>query len=285
MADDRDALITDQLGLVGAISRQLAGNFPRHVDREELILAGQIGLVEAADRYDPSLGIPFKHYAAQRIRGAMLDSVRAQDWAPRSVRAAGRRLDHAEQGLANRLSRTPSLKELADDLDITESEVSVIRYRENRAMVLTLDGVANEAAGEDLALADVLIDDTVPDPAERLESMEMQGYVRDAVALLPDRQRQVIEAYFYRNVATDELAAELGVSISRISQIKSEALEALHDGLMAQFKASRLGQDLAKRPGRSGRAETRRAEYAAAIAARRPWRERLESTHSPAPAA
>lgn len=271
----RDALIESQLDLVPAIARQVAGTFPRHVDREDLVRAGMVGLVEAAARFDVTLGIGFKHYAALRIRGAILDAVRADDWAPRSVRTAARAIDATESALANRLGRTPSTGEIAAAMGSTEGNVAQARHRANRAVVLTLDAFES-GDGDDLALGDLLVDHTTPDAGERLEDTEMRGYVRDAVELLPERHRKVIEGYFFGNETTEELAAALGVSISRISQLKSEALEQLRGGLMAQFLGSSLGAELLAPPVRMGRADQRRAAYAKAIAGRSTWRERLE---------
>ena len=110
------ALIEEHLPLVSHVVFQVAVNFPRHVEREELARAGALGLVEAAKRFDESRGVPFNRFAAQRIRGAIIDAVRAADWAPRSVRALARSLDQAELELANRLGRAPSVAETATEL-------------------------------------------------------------------------------------------------------------------------------------------------------------------------
>src|ERR671911_2171579 len=117
-AEQREA-IEEHLPLVRHIVFQVAVHFPRHVDREELARAGALGLVEAARRYDGSRGVPFQRFAAQRIRGAILDAVRAADWAPRSVRTLARKLETVEQRLATRLGRVPTLDEMAEALDLS----------------------------------------------------------------------------------------------------------------------------------------------------------------------
>src|SRR3954463_4981574 len=122
-------LIEQHLPLVKHIVFQVAVHFPRHVDRDELARAGALGLVEAARRYDEARGVPFDRFAAQRIRGAILDAVRAADWAPRSVRTLARKLEAAEQRLATELGRVPSLREMADDLGITLAELSKLQDR------------------------------------------------------------------------------------------------------------------------------------------------------------
>ena len=236
----RDALIEANLELVSAVARQVAASFPRHVDREELVRAGMVGLVEAADRYDAGTGVPFASFAARRIRGAMIDSMRAHDWAPRSVRSAGRCLDDAEHVLTTELGRTPTAAEVATAAGMTVGEAAAVRHRETRAVVLTLEGFF-EGEGDDpsTGLADVLYDATVPLPVEQLELAEMHGYVQDAVSLLPARHRQVIHGYFYGSASCEEMANQLGVSISRISQIKAQALDMLRDGLVAAFGDTR----------------------------------------------
>src|SRR5215208_5711793 len=116
---EQRAAIEEHLPLVRHIVFQVAVHFPRHVDREELARAGALGLVEAARRFDEGRGVPFERFAAQRIRGAILDAVRAADWAPRSVRVLARKLETVEQRLATRLGRVPTLDEMAEALDLT----------------------------------------------------------------------------------------------------------------------------------------------------------------------
>src|SRR5437870_3934702 len=116
---DRAQLIEQHLPLVNHVVLQVAVRFPRYVDRTELARAGALGLVEAAGRYDESRGVPFDRFAARRIRGAILDSVRAADWAPRSVRTLARKLEMVEQRLATELGRVPSPVEMAEALGMT----------------------------------------------------------------------------------------------------------------------------------------------------------------------
>ena len=141
MGDTPDSarLIEEHLPLVRHIVFQVAVHFPRHVDRDELARAGALGLVEAARRYDEARGVPFDRFAAQRIRGAILDAVRAADWAPRSVRTLARKLEAAEQRLATELGRVPSLREMADELGITLAELSKLQDRLFRSVVLALE--------------------------------------------------------------------------------------------------------------------------------------------------
>jgi len=274
MGDAIDAkVIEEHLPLVRHIVFQVAVHFPRHVDREELARAGALGLVEAARRYDESRGVPFDRFAAQRIRGAILDAVRAADWAPRSVRNLARKMEQVEQRLATELGRVPSLKEMADELNMTVDELNRLQDRMFRSVVLALEHEVTEDTEEDLTLVDVLCDRTALEPLEELETRELHAYLRDAVDLLPERQRLVIIGYFLEGRTSLELAEFLGVTESRISQLRSEALEMLREGIEAQYAGTE-----APTPAREGvgRVAKRKANYAAAIAERSEWRNRLD---------
>ncbi len=260
-------LIEQHLPLVRHVVFQVAVHFPRHVDREELATAGALGLVEAARRYDGARGVPFDRFAAQRIRGAILDAVRAADWAPRSVRTLARRLEAVEQRLATELGRVPSVDETATALGMTRRELHRLQDRMFRSVVLALEYEVNDA-DEDLTLVDVLADSTTLEPSEELEHRELVSYLRDAVGLLPERHRAVVEGYFLQGRKSQELADELGVTESRISQLRSEALGMLRDGIEAQYTAQ--AQDPA-----AGRVARRKANYADAISDASAWQDRI----------
>jgi len=267
---DLSALIEEHLPLVKHIVFQVAVHFPRHVEREELARAGALGLVEAARRYDDSRGVPFDRFAAQRIRGAILDAVRAADWAPRSVRMLARKLEAVEQRLATQLGRVPSLDEMAEALDMTRQEIARLQDRMFRSVVLALEHEVGDMADEELTLVDVLIDERQVEPLEELESRELHSYLRDAISLLPERHRFVVVGYFLENKTSQDLARFLGVTESRVSQLRSEALMMLKEGIEAQYSA----QDTADAP--SGRVARRKASYALAISDASDWTDRIE---------
>jgi len=264
-------LIEQNLPLVKHIVFQVAVHFPRHVDRDELARAGALGLVEAARRYDESRGVPFDRFAAQRIRGAILDAVRAADWAPRSVRTLARKLEMVEQRLATELGRVPSPVEMAEALGMTRQELARLQDRMFRSVVLALEHEVNEDTDEDLTLVDVLTDRSSVEPLEELESRELHAYLRDAVNLLPERQRLVIVGYFLEGRTSQDLARFLGVTESRVSQLRSEALQMLKEGIEAQY----TGQATADPQQSVGRVARRKASYASAIAEASEWQNRL----------
>jgi RNA polymerase sigma factor FliA len=265
--------IEEHLPLVKHIVFQVAVHFPRHVDREDLARAGALGLVEAARRFDESRGVPFDRYVAQRIRGAILDAVRSADWAPRSVRTLARKLESVEQRLATELGRVPGPKEMADALGMTAQELSRLQDRMFRSVVLALEHEVNDESDEDLTLVDVLCDRKTVEPLEELETRELHAYLRDAVELLPERQRLVVTGYFLEGRTSQELARFLGVTESRVSQLRSEALAMLREGIEAQYSGATVTPDQAQ-----GRVARRKANYAAQIAEASPWRNRLGAT-------
>ena len=267
-------LVEDQLPLVKHIVFQVSVHFPRHVDREDLARAGALGLVEAARRWDESRGVPFDRFAARRIKGAILDAVRAADWAPRSVRALARQLSELEQALTAQLGRLPSTGEMATALGVAPEELSRLSDRVYRSVVLALEHPTQSGGEESLTLVDVLYDSEALSPDEELEGRELIGYLNDAVRLLPERHRLVIVGYFLDGHTSGELARFLGVTESRISQLRSEALEMLKSGIEAQYEPTVDGGRTHRRVG--VRLSERRAEYAAAIAGASPWQSRLD---------
>jgi RNA polymerase sigma factor for flagellar operon FliA len=274
-ADERTRRIEQHLPLVRHIVFQVAVHFPRHVDREDLARAGALGLVEAARRYDESRGVPFDRFAAQRIRGAILDAVRAADWAPRSVRNLARRLEHVEQRLATQLGRVPSLAEMAEALEVSPDELARLQDRMFRSVVLALEHEVTEEVDEELTLVDVLRDRSTLEPPEELERRELCAYLRDAVHLLPERHRLVIVGYFLEGHSSQDLARFLGVTESRISQLRSEALSMLREGIEAQYASP--GCEVGPVRGRVAR---RKARYAVAIRDASGWRARLGASEA-----
>ncbi len=253
-------MIEENLPLVKHIVFQVAVHFPRHVDRDDLARAGALGLVEAARRYDESRGVPFERFAAQRIRGAILDSVRAADWAPRSVRNLARKLEGAEQTLATELGRVPTKEEMADALGMSRGELHRLQDRMFRSVVLALEHETTDEVEKDLTLVDVLVDAASIEPSNELEIRELHSYLRDAISLLPERHRLVVIGYFLEGRTSQDLADFLSVTESRISQLRSESLLMLKEGIESQYMG-RIPEPCEA----SGRVARRKATYAKGI--------------------
>jgi RNA polymerase sigma factor for flagellar operon FliA len=261
-----ELLIRQNMPLVGHLVREMLFKVPAHVHRDDLASAGYAALVTAAQAFDTGRGIPFGRFAAVRVRGALLDELRSMDWASRSVRARARRADVARQELTAQLGRTPSPAELAGLLGVGVSELANVEDDVQRAAVLSLQGFTAGAA-EDMVTEESM------NPEETLLHRERIGYLHDAVAVLPERLRFVVEASFLQERPLSEVAAELGVTESRVSQLRTEALALLKDGLSTHMEQQDNGA--AKGDGCVAR---RRAAYAAQIAARSTMASRLAVT-------
>lgn len=252
-----DALIEQHMALVGHIVREVMARVPAHVDRDDLTSAGLAALVQAAQAYDADRGVPFARYAATRIRGALVDELRSIDWASRSVRRRARELESTRSRLASALGRPATDAEVASAAGLAVEEVTANDEDVTRAQVLSLH------ASEDADLGEHLVS-TTPSPEVMAEHRERLAYLAEAVAELPERLRVVVEQYFLAERPMAEIAATLGVSESRISQIRAEALVLLRDALNRE-----LEPDLVPAHARpQGAAARRREAYFAAVAAR-----------------
>jgi RNA polymerase sigma factor for flagellar operon FliA len=253
----QDDLITSHIPVVSHIVRETMGRVPSHVSRDDLTSAGLAALVQASKSFDAERGVPFARYAATRVRGAILDELRGIDWASRSVRRRARDLDATRAQLSSILGRTPTTQEVADAVGMTLAEIAQNDEDIARAQVLSLQGA------QDASLDDVL-PTSGPTPEQLVEHRERLTYLVEAVAELPDRLRIVISDYFLEERPMAEIAAELGVTESRVSQMRAEALVLLRDALNRELDPSLVTPHA--RP--QGSAARRREAYFAAVAAR-----------------
>jgi RNA polymerase sigma factor FliA len=270
MTPTQQALVDSHLPLVEHLVLRASASFPRHVDRSELVAAGTLGLVEAALRYDDERGVPFGRYAARRIRGAVLDAVRSADWAPRSTRQLARQADAATQAFAGRNGRTPTDEELSDELGITETELHELRGRVHRGVVQSLEPRGGDDEGS--SPIERLFDRSAAGPDEQLEQEELRGYLRSALEHLPERHRIVIVGHYFEQRSFEELADFLGVTPSRVSQLRSDAVEMIRDAIEAQYQPREDAKPV-------GRVAIRKARFAAEVAAHADWRTRLDASN------
>jgi RNA polymerase sigma factor FliA len=270
MNPSQQALVDSHLPLVEHLVLRASAGFPRHVDRSELIAAGTLGLVEAALRYEEDRGVPFARYAARRIRGAVLDAVRSADWAPRSTRQMARAADSATQSLAARTGRTPTDGELSQELGIDRAELQELRGRVHRGVVQSLDTRTGDDEGS--SPLERLVDRSRSNPDELLEQEELKGYLRAALEHLPERHRIVVVGHYFEQRSFEELAAFLGVTPSRVSQLRADAVEMIKDAIEAQYESREDAKPV-------GRVAIRKARFAAEVAAHADWRTRLDASN------
>ncbi|GAA3450660.1 sigma-70 family RNA polymerase sigma factor [Dactylosporangium matsuzakiense] len=261
-----DAHVRAHLPLVGHLVREMLGRLPAHVSREDLISAGMAALAGAGRSFDPSRGIPFGSFATSRIRGALLDELRGLDWASRSVRARARKVETVQQELTGRLGRTPTQVELASAMGIAVEELKTIDDDVQRAVVLSLQGFTAGSAEE-------LVPERAAGPEDLILHRERIGYLHQAINALPERLRRVVTAYFFDERPMNDIAEELGVTESRISQLRAEALVLLRDGLN-----NHLDPELLHGPAAAGCVARRRETYYANIAAQGDLSARLAVT-------
>jgi RNA polymerase sigma factor for flagellar operon FliA len=273
-AGREEELVRQYLPLVHHVVSGISARVPRHVAWDDLVSAGMLGLAEAARSFDPARGVPFDGFASMRIRGALLDELRSLDWASRSVRTKARAYDERVNALTVRFGRTPTASEVAAEMGLATGEVQRIVDDVHKAMVVHYDAIGTSGDAEEVLPAQGAV------PDEVLLDRERKGYLRDAVKALPERMRFVVESYFFGERLMQDIADELGVTESRVSQIRSEALALLKDGMNSQLDPEKVVEE---RP--EGRVAKRKAAYYAAIASGSDFRGRISIDEPAAPAA
>lgn len=264
---DLDRLVRDHMGLVNRVVARVAAGFPRHVERDELANAGMLGLVEAAKRYDHKTGVPFDRYAAIRVRGAILDSTRSRDWVSRSVRRQSRELAEAEETLSGAKGKSADQDDVASYLGVSVSEVARRKARAAESMLLSLDYEAPDTTSPQEQLVEERREAV---PEDSLLQRETVGTLLEAVASLPGKHGDVVRRYYFEGHLLQEIAADLGVTEARVSQINSEAVSALrryfgslYDGVPEVDESS---------PGKRTR-----AAFIASLTRTSTWKSRLEA--------
>jgi RNA polymerase sigma factor for flagellar operon FliA len=232
--DDKDAVAREWLlvhyaSLIKFVAGRLAAGLPKRVDTGDLISAGVFGLMNAIDRYDPMQGAKFETYAIPRIRGAILDSLRALDWVPRSVRSHSRSIQDAISKLEHELQRSPSDEEIMAQLQITEAEYHKRLTDIAAGSVGPLDHIVSESTSPSTH-TDVY-KATTPDAV--VEADELRKVMRQEIKKLPERERTVLVLYYDENLTLSEIGDVLGVTESRVSQIHTKAVLQLRSRLHA----------------------------------------------------
>jgi RNA polymerase sigma factor FliA len=250
------ALVSQHLELVHKMVSQITTRVPSHVRRDDLVSAGMAGLVLAARHFDPARGVPFERYAATRVRGALIDELRSSDWASRPVRARARAVTSTTDALTAKLGRPPTSDEVAEATGISAADLTRLSADVHRAVVINYEAVLE--AGDSEMLLPVAVDD----PEEQLLMRERTAALVRAIAALPERHRVVVRGYFFEERTVSDLAEQLGVTQSRISQLRGEAMELLRDGINAQLDPARVTP---LRPV-NGRLARRKATYRATMA-------------------
>jgi RNA polymerase sigma factor FliA len=221
----RDELILNYSPLVKYVAGRLASSLPQTVDTADLISYGIFGLIDAIEKFDPGRAIKFETYAISRIKGAIIDELRAMDWVPRSVRSRAREIEAAYVALENTLRRVPSDQEVADQMGISLKEFQDILTKLSYTSVVSFEElwVGGERDEGQNAIGSIR-DDTAEDPVAIFESAEIKDILAGAIDKLPERERTVIALYYYEGLTLKEIGQVLGVTESRVSQLHTKAV-------------------------------------------------------------
>ncbi len=229
LGPERDQLLLEHLPTVRYLARRIHERLPQHVELEDLVSAGVVGLIDAFAKFDHTKKVQFKSYAQFRIRGAILDSLRTLDWSPRELRRKGRAVEEAIRSVTHKLGRVPSEPEIAREMDLELSEYQQLLGELKGLEIGSLHLERTEDSGdEELAYLPGSPDE---DPLFRCLQGEMKQRLTDAIEELPEKERMVLTLYYYEELTMKEIGLTLGVVESRVSQIHSSAVVRLRAAL------------------------------------------------------
>ncbi len=221
----RERLILTYAPLVKYVAGRIGSGLPAHVDEGDLVSYGLLGLIGAIERYDPDRDIKFETYAIARIKGAIIDELRALDWVPRSVRSRAREIERAITELEAKLGTAPDDEQIAAKIGISVSELEESLSDISRSSIAALDELWSVSGeGDQISLLDTIEDTTGPRPADALDETELRETLADAIARLPEREKLVVTLYYYEELPLREIGEVLGVTESRVSQLHTKAI-------------------------------------------------------------
>jgi RNA polymerase sigma factor FliA len=221
----RDRLILTYAPLVKYVAGRLGSGLPAHVDEGDLVSYGLLGLIGAIERYDPSRDIKFETYAIARIKGAIIDELRALDWVPRSVRSRAREIERAISELEAKTGVAPTDEQIAAKIGISVDELEESLADISRSSIAALDELWSVSGeGDQISLMDTIEDESGPRPEAALDQTEMREALADAIARLPEREKLVVTLYYYEELTLREIGEVLGVTESRVSQLHTKAI-------------------------------------------------------------
>jgi len=229
MTPEQERVLLEHLPIVRFLARRIHERLPQHVDIEDLISAGVVGLMDAFAKFDPEKKVQFRSYAQFRIRGAILDSLRMLDWSPRELRRKGRAVEEAIRKLTARFGRPPSESEVSEEMSLSLEEYQQLLGDLKGLEIGTLHVERNEDSGdEELAYVPGKPEE---DPLFHCLRSELEERLTEAIAKLPDRERLVMTLYYYEEMTMREIGLALGVVESRISQVHASAVTRLRAAL------------------------------------------------------
>lgn len=224
-------MILKYIPYVKYIASRLVSGKPPGVESEDLVSFGILGLIDAIEKFDPSKGLKFETYATLRIRGAIIDELRKISWIPKSAFSKLSALNQARSELESDLCREPLDEELAKHMNITVSEVHQIQSYVNYVSIISLDEVFFKSDDEELQFKNTVEDVTSPKPDKILEDEEMLEVLNNALQMLSEKDRIILNLYYYEKLTLKEIGKILDVSESRVSQLHSRAIIRMRENL------------------------------------------------------
>lgn len=236
----KDTLIMEYAPLIKFIAQKIAVRLPSHIELDDLISSGVIGLMDAIEKYDPTRDNKFKTYAEFRIRGAILDELRAQDWVPRSVRDKAKMLDRTIVELESQLGRAVTDEEVAAKLSISMDEFYELVNQVRPVSVLSIDEASTFSNVDKMSILNLLESCKINNPLNQLKIKSIKSIVTGAIEDLPERQRLVLSLYYYEDLNLKEIGKILRVTESRVSQLHAQAISRLRAKLSQHFEGQEL---------------------------------------------
>jgi len=236
----KDKIIVEYSPLIKFIAQKIAVRLPSNIELDDLISSGVIGLMDAIDKYDPTRDNKFKTYAEFRIRGAILDELRAQDWVPRSVRDKAKMLDRATLELESQLGRSASEEEVASKLGITKDDYFDLLNQVRPVSVLSIDDAATFSNVDKKSILNILEGCKLNNPLTQLNLKSVKDVMAKSIEDLPERQRLVLSLYYYEDLNLKEIGKILRVTESRVSQLHAQAISRLRAKLAQFFEDQEL---------------------------------------------
>ena len=223
---DRDALIRQYSPLVRRLAHHMMAKLPPSIQVDDLIQVGLIGLSEALTRFEANQGVQFETFATQRIRGAMIDELRENDWMSRGSRKSQKEIETALTRLEHRLGRSPSESEIATELGLELAEYQALLYKVKGTQLVYLEDMTGSGEGDDGFLDRHMVDNEA-DPMQLLRNQRLRGALVNAIKALPEREQYIMSMYYEQDMNLKEIAAVLGVTESRVCQLHSQSIARL----------------------------------------------------------
>jgi RNA polymerase sigma factor for flagellar operon FliA len=223
---DTDALIRQYSPLVRRLAHHMMAKLPPNIQVDDLIQVGLIGLSEALTRFEANQGVQFETFATQRIRGAMIDELRENDWMSRGSRKSQKEIELALHRLEHRLGRSPTESEIATELGLNLSDYQALLYKVKGTQLVYLEDMAGGSEGED-GFLDRHVLDSDSDPMQLLRNQRLRKSLVEAIKNLPEREQYIMSMYYEKDMNLKEIAAVLGVTESRVCQLHSQSIARL----------------------------------------------------------